>query len=121
MQTGQTLGLPIVIFFFGYWDPFSMLPASERMTMDTRLSSLFNLTQKDATIAYLVGLFISGGLFTGYATIYTHTCHSLFPPPHYLLVLARNHKSNIMESHHLSTYPLYTRQSNLILCCDMIC
>ena len=60
MQTGQTLGLPIIIFFFGYWDPFSMLPANERMTMDTRLSNLFNLTQKDATIAYLVGLFISG-------------------------------------------------------------
>ena len=111
MQTGQTLGLPIVIFFFGYWDPFSMLPASERMTMDTRLSSLFNLTQKDATIAYLVGLFISGGLFTGYASIHTHTClsPSLSPPspPHDLLVIPRNH-TNIMEYHHLSTYPLYT-------------
>jgi len=32
MQTGQTLGLPFIIFIFGFWDPFDMMPPHERVT-----------------------------------------------------------------------------------------
>ena len=32
MQTGQTLGLPLIIFIFGFWDPFEMMLPQERVT-----------------------------------------------------------------------------------------
>jgi hypothetical protein len=66
MQTGQTLGLPFIIFLFGYWDPFQMMPATERVTS---LSTLCMLSTDDTIVAAVVGLFISGG----YAAFYYGT------------------------------------------------
>ena len=63
LQAGQTLGLPLVIFIFGFWDPLNMTPARERITS---VNSLFNMTRDETTVAFAVGCFISGG----YAAFY---------------------------------------------------
>jgi hypothetical protein len=63
LQTGQTLGLPIVIFLFGFWDPLDMTPPSERVT---GLKCLFNMNREETVVAFTVGCFISGG----YAAFY---------------------------------------------------
>ena len=63
LQTGQTLGLPVVIFIFGYWDPLDMMPAHERITS---FSSLLNMTKEETIVAFTVGCFIAGG----YAAFY---------------------------------------------------
>ena len=66
LQTGQTLGLPVVIFIFGYWDPLDMMPAHERITS---FSSLLNMTKEETIVAFTVGCFIAGG----YAAFYYGT------------------------------------------------
>ena len=63
LQAGQTLGLPVVIFVFGVWDPLTMTPPSERVSS---FHSLFNMSRDETTVAFTVGCFIAGG----YAAFY---------------------------------------------------
>jgi hypothetical protein len=62
-QLGKITSLPILLYFFGYWDPLDMFPTDERLSS---MKELFDFNTKKLMVSSVIGVALSGS----YALIY---------------------------------------------------